>query len=73
MPITITNIGEREFLERMFNNPDKCVVRLFKNNVTPTKTDVLSKYIQTSAQGYSPKVLDGNWSFAMNNGSFEIY
>jgi len=64
--------GEIVLLKYMLNfaPADNVVLHLFNNNYTPTTSDTLATYTESSAAGYAPKTLTGAaWTFTNVSGT----
>lgn len=80
MPIVVPDVGENLMLGMVTNRtaPENWVVRLFKNNITPSETDVAGTYTEATFPGYSAITLAGaSWnapaSGSINFGSQQTY
>lgn len=74
MPITFNDAGVVRVLEAYFNDawPVSGVdltLRLFCNNITPARGDVLGNYTEANGGGYAAKALSqGSWTVNPANG-----
>jgi hypothetical protein len=59
MAVVFTNAAESNALKNYLNNtaPEDLVLRLYSNNVSPAKTDVVDDYTEVSGNGYSAVTL----------------
>lgn len=72
MSFTTTYLGEVLLLRYILNNltPGNVQLHLYKNNITPTASDTLSMYTESTASGYSAFALSGAaWTFATSAGT----
>ena len=61
MPLNFPDVGENIALEAIVNKtaPQNLVVRLFRNNITPSDTDVAGTYTEAVFPGYAAITLTG--------------
>lgn len=67
MALNVPNVGENAILEMIVNKTaaQDLILALYKNNVTPSDTDVHTDYTASTFTGYSPITLTGaNWNAA---------
>jgi hypothetical protein len=67
MALNVPNTGENIALEALVNKtaPQNLVLRLFKNNITPSDTDTAGTYTEATFPGYSAITLTGaSWGAA---------
>lgn len=72
MAFITVDVGEVLLLKYMLNNvtPEDVQLHLYTNNVTPTESDDLTDYTESSATGYTPFALAGTaWTFATAGGT----
>lgn len=65
MTLLVVNQGEAIALEALVNKtaPQNLVLRLFKNNKTPTETDTEADYTEADFTGYAAATLTGaSWT-----------
>jgi hypothetical protein len=76
MAVVFTNAAEVIALRNFLNNtaPQSLVLRLYSNNVTPNKLDVVGDYTEVTGNGYSAVTLDpANFSFSSGDPSTATY
>lgn len=67
MALLAPNEGEVQMLGIAINNVanENLLLKLYKNNITPSEGDTASTYTEVTAAGYSAKTLTkGSWSIA---------
>lgn len=67
MALNVPDVGENKILEALVNKtaPENLVLRLFKNNITPSDTDTAGTYTEATFPGYSAITLTGaSWGAA---------
>ena len=67
MALNFPDSGENLVLEMMVNKtaPQNLVLRLFKNNITPSDTDTAGTYTEATFPGYAAITLTGaSWNAA---------
>lgn len=67
MALNFPDVGENLALEMLVNKtaPQNLVLRLYKNNITPSDTDTAATYTEAAFLGYSGITLTGaSWSAA---------
>lgn len=67
MALNVPNVGENAILEIVVNKTaaQNLVLELYKNNITPSDTDVYTDYTASTFSGYSAKTLTGaSWNSA---------
>lgn len=67
MALNVPDVGENLILEMMVNKtaPQNLVLRLYKNNITPSDTDTAATYTEATFPGYAAITLTGaSWSAA---------
>lgn len=67
MPLNFPDVGENLALEMLVNRtaPQNLVLRLYKNNITPSDTDTAATYTEATFPGYAGIALTGaSWSAA---------
>lgn len=71
MALVTPDLGERQLLDKMLKNAgENYILKLYRNNLTPTNSTVLADFTETTFTGYSAKTLTaGTWSSATTNGS----
>ena len=69
MAVVFTNAAEQVALENFINKtaPESLVLRLYSDNQTPAKTDVVGDYTEVSGSGYSAVTLTPS-SFVLTPG-----
>jgi len=70
MALLVPNSAEIEILKYIFNqtSPENLVIRLYSNNVTPSETDTVGTYTETTGGGYAPiNLTPGNWTLLSGN------
>tara|TARA_R110000782_G_scaffold29061_3_gene72545 strand:- start:85 stop:489 length:405 start_codon:yes stop_codon:yes gene_type:complete len=69
MAVVFTDAAEVIALKNFVNNsaPESLVLRLYSNNITPNKLDVVGDYTEVSGNGYSEVTLDPT-QFSFNTG-----
>jgi hypothetical protein len=69
MAVVFTNAAEQVALENFINKtaPENLVLRLYSDNQTPAKTDVVGDYTEVSGNGYLAVTLTPN-NFVMTPG-----
>jgi hypothetical protein len=76
MAVVFTNAAEVIALRNFVNNtaPENLVLRLYSNNRTPNKLDIVSDYTEVSGFGYDPVTLNPNsFSFSAGDPSSAAY
>ena len=67
MTLVVPNSADLQMLRYVFNR--STTLHLYSNNLTPSKTTVLSDITEASGSGYSAISLTGSsWTFATNTG-----
>lgn len=67
MALNFPDVGENLALEMIVNKtaPQNLVLKLYKNNITPSDTDVAGTYTEATFPGYSAITLTGaSWNAA---------
>lgn len=67
MALNMPDVGENKVLEMLVNKtaPENLVLRLFKNNITPSDTDTAATYTEAVFPGYAALTLTGaTWNAA---------
>jgi hypothetical protein len=72
MPLVTPDLGEIELFNKMLKNAlvvdETYTLRLYRNDVTPTKDTVAADFTATTFTGYSEQILTrANWSDAVTN------
>lgn len=73
MSLVLSNNGEFDSLNHILGkvNPPNLVLRLFKNNYTPSQTSVTSDFTEADFTGYSAiTLLPSDWSITEGTPSF---
>lgn len=68
MALNVPDVGEQKALETIVNKtaPENLVLRLFKNNITPSDTDTTATYTEATFPGYAAINLVGaSWNAAV--------
>lgn len=76
MAVVFTNAAETVALKNFLNIEDAetLVLKLYSNDVTPAKTDVVAGYTEVSGNGYSAKTLTpGNFVLTAGDPSTAAY
>lgn len=76
MALKVTNSGEVLTLSYLVNKeqPQDLVLKLFKNNITPSDTTVAGDLTESDFDGYDDIVLDGDsWTVNAGDPSYAIY
>lgn len=76
MAVVFTNAAEVIALKNFVNNtaPESLVLRLYSNNRTPNKLDVVGDYTEVDGNGYAAVTLDpANFSFSSGDPSSATY
>lgn len=71
MPLVTPDVGEILMLQYIVNmvSPDNRILRLFKNDVTPSDSTVIGGLTQADQAGYVPITLTGsNWTTTQSVG-----
>ena len=69
---TTVDVGKILLLRYMLNNttPGNVQLHLYKNDLTPSSSDTLDMYVESTADGYSAVALDrASWTFATSSGT----
>jgi len=71
MALVTPDLGERIVLDKMLSGAgENYVLKLYRNNLTPTNSSVLADFTETTFTGYSSQTMTaGNWSAATTNPS----
>jgi hypothetical protein len=72
LAFTTVTLGEVLLLRYILNNttPGNPIIHLYKNDRTPTVTDTLSMYTESTASGYTSYALGGSgWTFSTTAGT----
>lgn len=67
MALNVPNVGENAILEMIVNKTaaQNLTLELYKNNITPSDTDVYTDYTASTFTGYAAKTLTGaSWNAA---------
>lgn len=67
MALNVPDVGENKILEHIVNKtaPENLVLRLYKNNITPSDTDTAATYTEATFTGYAAITLTGaSWNAA---------
>lgn len=67
MALNVPDVGENKILENLTNktSPENLVLRLFKNNITPSDTDTAGTFTEATFPGYAAITLTGaTWNAA---------
>lgn len=67
MALNVPDVGENKILENLTNKtaPENLVLRLFKNNITPSDSDTAATYTEATFPGYAAITLTGaSWGAA---------
>lgn len=65
--LVMPDAAERFYLDKMLNEGDDVIVKLYTNNVSPTATSTVGTF--TEASGYTPITLNaGDWTVSTVNG-----
>lgn len=67
MALNVPDVGENKILEHMVNKtaPETLILRLFKNNITPSDTDTTATYTEATFPGYaSISLTPASWNAA---------
>lgn len=67
MALNVPDVGENAILEMIVNKtaPQNPVLKLYKNNITPSDTDTDATYTEATFSGYSAITLTGaSWNSA---------
>ena len=67
MALNVPDVGENKILEALVNKtaPQDLVLKLYKNNVTPSDTDTAATYTEATFPGYAAINLGGaSWNAA---------
>lgn len=67
MALNVPDVGENKALENIVNKtaPENLVLRLFKNNITPSDSDTAATYTEAVFPGYAAITLTGaTWGAA---------
>lgn len=76
MAVVFTDAAELIALKNFINNtaPESLVLRLYSNNRSPAKTDVVGDYTEVSGNGYSAVTLTpGSFSFSTGDPATAAY
>lgn len=76
MAVVFTNAAEQVALENFINKtaPENLVLRLYSDNQTPAKTDVVGDYTEVSGSGYSAATLTpASWVMTPGDPSSAAY
>lgn len=76
MAVVFTNAAEQVALENFINKtaPENLVLRLYSDNQTPAKTDVVGDYTEVSGNGYSAATLTpASWVMTSGDPSSAAY
>jgi hypothetical protein len=68
MALNVPDVGEQKALEAIVNKtaPENLVLRLYKNNITPSDTDTAATYTEATFPGYAAITLPGaSWNAAV--------
>lgn len=73
----VPNVGEAQIAKAILNvdsGPENLVLRLFKNDLTPTSTMTLSEYTEATFTGYSSVTLSSaSWTTASSSYAYALY
>lgn len=67
MALVVPDVGENAILQMIVNKTaaENLSLRLYSNNITPSETDTLATYTQSTFSGYAAITLTGaNWNNA---------
>ena len=80
MALNVPDVGENLALEMMVNKtaPQDLTLKLFKNNITPSDTDVAGTYTESTFPGYASIAITGaSWNAAaagsITNGTQRVF
>jgi hypothetical protein len=76
MAVVFTDAAEQVALKNYVNNtaPQDLVLRLYSNNVTPSKSDVVGDYTEVTGNGYAAVTLTpGNFVFSEGDPATAAY
>ena len=70
MPLTVPNCAEDIILQYILNKsePEDLIIRLYSNDISPDRTDVIDTYVEVTGGGYAAiNLTPESWDISLDN------